>query len=1243
MFRRGSILLFALFAAFFAEAADVAFVVGDYRSNTLRWILSRDRFPGSFCVVDQKDARKALKGCVLSARVVVVDVMMSSLADSVLPLARGKKVYAVNSSRSDSRYKRAGFIFDDALRAYYSNPLLVNYENMLLYTLHLAGRPVSYRPPVVLPESGIYHPDAPGIFVDFASYRRWYLKRRRPRYWVGLLFYQAYLDPLHQPFLDEVIRAFEGRGWGVVALYSYPAYRGVELFLREHIPVEVLVSFVFKMSASVGERTKGALERLNVPVISAINLFSETIRQWRESPMGLSSFEVAWQVNIPELSGLIEPVVLSGRLGGKSRLYGVERRQLEFLTSRVAAWIRLRHLKNSQKRVAIIYYNHSPGKHNIGASYLNVFRSLRVILERMREEGYRVLGPSFSEEEIKRLILLSGRNVGAWAPGELDELIKKGHVVMLPVAAYLEWYRELPESFRRAVEAQWGPPDACKIMCVDGRIVLPAVKLGNVVIAPQPQRGVSGDAWKMYHSHEVYPHHQYIAFYLWLKKVFKADAVVHLGTHGTLEWLPGKEVGLSADDPPFVLIQDLVDVYPYVVDDVGEGIQAKRRGCAVVIDHLTPPIERAGLYREYAELYTLIGEYKLAVDGRLREQKLRDIERKARALHLLKDLGLKALRGGDVERLEHYLLSLKEDLIPYGLHTFGVSPSGAHARRMASLVGTKDALIRIGESGPSELRYLMRALEGGYVPPAVGNDPIVSPDAIPTGKNFYGFDPTKVPSRQAWRVAGKLVSDLLKRYLRERGRYPRKVSVVLWATETIRNEGVNEAQVLWLVGMRPVWDRDGRVVGVEPIPAGELGRPRVDVVVHASGLYRDMFPDKLRFIDGAIRRAALLRDVENFISENARLIERSLEAKGLSEKEAKRLSLARVFSEKPGDYGTGVSLMTANTGFWDNATRVASVFVNRTGFAYGGNLWGRRADYAYRLNLSDVDVAVHSISSNLYRALDNDDVFQYLGGVALAVKALSGRFPVVNVVRGSGRNFWNEDISRTLAQEMRTRYFNPRWIKGMMGEGYAGAREMAKFVEYLWGWQVTTPFAVEDWQWQQAFEVYVKDRYRLGIKGFFEKNNPWAYQSMVAWMLEAIRKGYWKAPYRVKVELAREYARGVVLHGVACCEHTCNNPFLNQFVVQVISVPGVMSPRMVERFVKTVEAATRTSIASAVKRRKGEIARIATAVKRVIKGIELKQEKARQRPSSSGVPWAVLAFSLLVSVLFVAGVRRRAA
>ena len=1236
MFRsRLLILAFLIIIPSLSEASRVVLLVGSYRYHSLNRALKELKV-GGVEIFNETSPENKIANSLKDAKMVVVDIMMPTLRKIALKYAAKAKLYAVNSSENDQKLKDKGFIFLKKLSDYYANPLMENYKNLILYSLYLSGSKVSFKEPIVLPRSGIYHPSAPGIFKNPVEYLRWY--KTQKGYWVWIIFYQAYLDPTHRGFLDYLIKKVEQKGLRVIAAYGYPATEALKLLIKGPKP-EVILSFAFKMSHSRSERNLKILKELNVPVINLINLFSEDVERWKSSKTGLSTFEVSWQMGMPELSGLIEPIVAAGPTKDK-RTYIPAKKEIDFLIDRIQGWIRLRHKPNSSKRIAIVYYNHAPGKQNIGASYLNTFRSIVNILKALKKEGYKV-GNIPGEDVLRRLLLTYGRNIGSWAPGELERLISRGQIIKIPIDRYLKWYRKLPKAFRRRVEEQWGPPKTCSIMCTKGYIIIPGMIIGNIFIGPQPARGVAGDAWKMYHDTKVYPHHQYIAFYLWLKHGFKADAIIHLGTHGTLEWLPGKQAGLPHTDPPYLLHQDIMDIYPYVVDDVGEGIQAKRRGLAVIIDHLTPPVVKAELYGEYAKLYELINRLETSNSPKIEKERISRIKRLAERMGLTEELKIRDWNNKAIQKLEHKLIQLKEDLTPYGLHTFGVSPSGKILNAFARAIGTKEAYSRLKASGPRELSSLIKALSGGYIEPGTGNDPVRNPDSIPTGKNFYAFDPHKIPSPEAWRAAVKLTDEMLKDYLKKHKRYPRKVSIVLWATETIRNEGINEAEALYLMGIKPVWDKNGKIKGVIPIPGRLLKRPRIDVLIHASGLYRDMFPNMLKMLDRAVRLAATLKDTENFLAENSGEIEKELVAKGMSRNEAKELSLSRVFSEEPGSYGTGVALLTANTGFWDKPEQIASVFLNRTGFVFGQKRWGEKHRFLYELNLYRVDVAIHSISSNLYRALDNDDVFQYLGGVTLTVKALTGRFPEAIINRDTGKNNWTEDLKTTLRDEARTRYFNPRWIRGMMKEGYSGAREMDKFVEYLWGWQVTAPFAVDQRMWEQVFEIYVKDRYRLHLKKFFDRYNPWAFQSILAWELEAIRKGYWKASEKIKIELARRYALEVIEKGVACCEHTCNNPFLNTMVINILSSPEINQYKLALSFRKTIEKATGEDVIQASHNRLSKIKKIATEVKRMVKGVELKEKSRKEEnTSASGIQKVLMLIALLFTLTFLYGFKK---
>jgi cobaltochelatase CobN len=389
------------------------------------------------------------------------------------------------------------------------------------------------------------------------------------------------------------------------------------------------------------------------------------------------------------------------------------------------------------------------------------------------------------------------------------------------------------------------------------------------------------------------------------------------------------------------LITDIPNIYPYIVDDVGEGIQAKRRGRGVIIDHLIPAVKEAGLYHEYSRLYDMISNYNRAVSlgSRTAPGKLGKIEDLVTNMGLLNDLGITEFDKGVLEEIEHYLLEIRENFMPYGMHTFGISPEGEALQDTIKAVSKRNSQaneeeVKTGlvDSGPREIDYLTKALKGGYVPSGEGNDPIRNVGAIPTGKNFFGFNPDKIPSQTAWDLGRQAAEQIIKKNLKEKKRYPKKVAIVLWATETIRNEGINESTILYLMGLKPTWDKAGRVTGTEVIPGRKLDRPRIDILINPSGLYRDLFPNMLLFLDKAVRKAVIQTDIENLISKHNAEIKTLLIASGSDEERADLLSRIRIFTEKPGSYGTGVCEMTGNSGFWESDDEIVKVYENRVGF-----------------------------------------------------------------------------------------------------------------------------------------------------------------------------------------------------------------------------------------------------------------------------------------------------------------------
>jgi cobaltochelatase CobN len=1245
-------------------------------------------------IQDSQAAREFIQG----SEVIVADVMQPQITDYLLENVntQSRPVYALRGSNDDQKLKSKGFRFEPTIQAYFQNLSVQNIHNMLRRVIHdQLDASVGYDPVHKRPQTGMYHPEADSTFTSFSAYHKWYMGKgpgEAEKPWLGLMLFSSSLIPGQRQAVDTLIQEVEKAGWNVAVCFGRDEEVLTSLLLDESRSsrVDCILAFSLKFYSAVNSSVQKALQELDVPVVNVVNLYGQTISEWRENPQGIPPMHVVWTMANPEISGLIEPTPLTGPVevtdpetGRKITRSRVITDSLDRLLPRLRMWRKLQTMPNEDKKVAVLYYNHSQGKQNIGASYLNVFRSLERILRRMQDEGYQVDEKELpGEKELKDLVLKYGRNIGSWAPGELHRLLVEGKVIRLPVSRYKKWFSRLPAQFRSQVLEQWGPVEKSSIMIKDRELIIPGFRLGNVLLLPEPARGWGDEPMKLYHDPTLQPHHQYIAAYLWLKHEFEADAMIHLGTHATYEWLPGKQAGLAPSCPPEVMLTDIPNLYPYIVDDVGEGIQAKRRGRGVIIDHLTPPLRKGGLYQEYRRLYDLINGYNRsqAMQSQTAEAKLEEIKAVTRKLGLDTDLGITTYDSNALEEIEHYLLELKGNLMPYGLHTFGRSPQGQALTDTVETItehitDSSPAKIRssLAESGNLEIERLLAGLEGRYIPAGEGNDPVRNPSAVPTGKNFFGFDPQKIPSRSAWKLGKKAARQMINASLEKNGTYPQKVAVVLWATETIRNEGVNESTILSLLGIKPTWDVSGRVTGTEVIPGRELDRPRIDVLINPSGLYRDLFPNKMRFLDRAVQKAAVQTDIKNLLREHSASLKRRLRAQGMTEEKADRLSTVRIFSEKSGSYGTGVSEMTGASGLWKSEQEIAEVYENRVGYAFGQGMWGQSAQEVFKDNLASVDTTVHSRSSNVYGTMDNDDMFQYLGGLSLAVRTESGQAPDTLITQQQEAGQVEvEDAAKTLGRELRTRYLNPEWIEGMKKEDYAGAREMSKFVDYMWGWQVTTPQAVDEAKWEQTYAVYVQDKYGQNVKEFMNESNPWAYQSITARMLEAVRKGYWQAEDKVKKKLAAEYALNVVDKGVACCDHTCNNPMLNQMVVNVISLPGVMSPQMVEEFKLAVEQATGQKLIQQVQAREALQQKLQQSLQRPsrkqskdqpqkkrvndseqktsggaeqqeVTGYKMerkdKQDKSTQL-ASSGVQWFASLIILLIIGLFGLGMRR---
>ena len=1194
---------------------------------------------------------------------IFLEMVGSDGATKLLPLLEAPKeagvpVISIHSEGYDALLGNVDLEDHPDVEDYWNYGGVENMEGLYSYLARaFLGLEVPVRAPVPTPRAYICHPDSPDLFMNTTSYLQWYRNHSGRRYdegapTIGVMNLAD--DPVTSSMRIAIIRTLESKGANVIDIGFENTSTMKDLFILNGSTIvdAVILTKPFRLNYGDPEEGIEDLKELNVPILNAMKLWYQTPEEWGNST-GLFPTELYFKIAMPEMDAVIEPITIAGRT--EKGTFDPVQSQIEWLADRSIAWAELGRRPNSEKRAAIIYYNHGGGKDNLGATYINVPRSLQVILDGLNDSGYRVEGTVPDERDLVDLMAHEGTNVGTWAPGELERMVEAGNATLIPVDDYLEWFSEIDPAKQEEVTERWGPAPG-EIMVYEnetGRyFVIPKLSFGNVILAPQPTRGWLQNNTVLYHNKDIPPHHQYIAFYLWLRKGFDADFIVHLGKHGTQEWTPGKESGISRDQCwPGILIQDLPAIYPYIVDNIAEGSQAKRRGDAVMITHLTPPIVASGLYGNFTNLAETALNYHQVENASVKALYKEEIIARCEEMHLDEDLdkNLSELAGdpeafdGFVDELEHYLYDLKNEFMPYGLHTFATPPVGRSRlemvqsmlgddfrREVALMISYQDypnpsrldkereldnttlallaaviddgtspdlaqgeifsnrtgagtanrsenltALLTLALSSSEgldacveEVPRFINASESEYTPPSPADDPIRDPNVLPTGRNFHSISPMMVPTPAAWEVGSALAEDMIEVYQAEHnGTYPRKLAIVLWAWATT-DHGVVEAEILKLVGAEPVWDSYGGVSDVRLIPSSELGRSRIDVVVVPSGLHRDLFPEKLQLIDRAIRLAAndSATEYPNYVRENTEEIRSELLATGnYSEEDAEFLAASRIFLEAAGTYGPNLDSPVSASDTWENDSKLGDLFIDRMSYIYGDGIWGSRTpsgkDYAavqtevYRRNLAEVEAAAHHTNSNLYGFIDNDDVFQYMGGIAMAVRTVTGETPDLYVTdaRAKGDRGKVEPLKSFFTRELRSRYYNPKWIEGMKGQGYSGAREMDKFAEYLWGWDVTVPDLVTERMWNEVYDVYVNDKYDLGLQEFFDENNPYAYQVITARMLEASRKDYWHPSEEMKQHLAEEFEKSETKFGVTCCHHTCGNILLREYMEGVLT------------------------------------------------------------------------------------------
>ncbi len=1062
------------------------------------------------------------------------------------------------------------------LAGYYAGGGEANFRHLARYLarLHGQGDPAAVPPPRPLPATGYYDPQAPQWFADAAALRQWW-QRQGADDWpkAAVIVAGNSVGSLQTEVLDAVIAA--ARRHHVAAFgvwFDTNAKDGLQQALAG-LDVDAVVNLTHLQN---GNARAAEFLKLDVPVLQALNHRLGDADAWRAAGSGVPAALLATFVTVPEGWGASDPLVLSATTRGEQQPIA---EQVEALAAKLARLGALRRTPAEAKRVALMFWNAPDGEHNLSASHLNVPRSLALLSRRLAEAGYAV-----TPADEPRLIADAQAMLGGYyRPDSLDALLQRDLAATFPVARYRQWLDTLPPAQKQALLERWGDParhPAVRIRDGEAVFVFPRLQLGRLLLMPQPPR--ADRLGQSTHDTAALPGHYYLAAYQFVREGFVADALAHFGTHGTQEWTPGKDRGLWVNDYPFLAVGDLPVFYPYIQDNIGEAVQAKRRGRAVIVSHQTPAFAPAGLYDELRDLHAAIHEYLQLDEGQVRETAA------ARIRQMALEAGIAADMGWDVARMQadfpaffaalhDHLHELARTTMPLGLHTFGqpaapehqlstvmqqlggpyyralgLDPQEVfagdwtqlqqsepyrvlahHLRDGEPLDAVADPALRaqlerarqldaaLGDT--QEIESLLHGLAGGFVAPGAGGDPVRNPD-VRSGRNLFPFEPDKLPTRAAFDSGRVALDQLLDAYRAEHGgQLPDKLAFSLWSSDAIRHLGVLESEVLHALGLRPVWDAGGKVAALEVVPDAELPHPRIDAVVQVTSVYRDQFEGFMRLLADAIERlAAMEPSPRNPIARHARDLEKTLVERGQPTQRARELAALRIFSNAPGEYGSGLNhaVLAGRHAGKDEAT-LAAGFLARMQYGYGAREGGVRLEGGNLLaeQLHGVQAAVLARSSNLHGLLSTDHPFEYLGGLSLAVRQLDGASPALYVADLRQATPRTTGAARFIANELRSNALNPQWIGAMQQEGYAGTLEVLKNVDNLFGWQVTDPSSVRGDQWQALHDTYVRDVRGLGVNAWFERGNPAAQAQLIERMLEAVERGYWQADARTRAEL----------------------------------------------------------------------------------------------------------------------------
>lgn len=1218
--------------------------------------------------------------------------------------ASGLRVYSTAATNPDNNICSLDSVQSDAVKAYLGYGGKQNYRRLFHYIRRVLDHKTAFTPPVEgaveTPSDVLYYLEEEQYFTSVKEYERFYQSKKQinphaPK--VAIISTVAGAFTGNREHIDSLIIRLESANYQV---YPISAFQKRLTFLQEINPDIVIYMPHGRLMMGGGDQVVEWLKQRNIPVFCPITILHPE-KEWLEDKMGMAGGFLSQSVVMPELDGGIIPYVLNAQYMDKDGFY-----LFKTIPDRLTNFIKimdhymvLRQKPNNQKKIAIYYFK-GPGQHTLQAAGMETVPSLYNLLKRLQREGYLVKNLPATVTEFEKLLMTQGAVLGTYAEGAFDQYLHTGHPALVEKSTYEQWVaKTLPSEKYKEVVAQYGEAPG-NYMSVEQKgknyLAVARIELGNIVLLPQPMPGLGENTFQLVHGSKSAPQHTYIASYLWTQHAFKADALIHFGTHGSLEFTPEKQIALSAYDWPDRLIGTLPHFYIYTIANVGEGIIAKRRSYATLVSYLTAPFMESKTRGQYQALQQKIAAYHRDQDE-MKPANALAVKKLTIALGIHRDLKLdsnlsKPYHDEEIERIENFaeeianermqgapyvlnvpyqeaqihstVMAMCADPIAYSLaaldrqrgkvtdvqlrnQTFftehylspakklvnqllkgkkiddewmasltGISPEQLHQfKEMSSMTAmgmrrkavnaqdnkermkmpasgetrkiekpekrnentdkaqkalmacvmevdrtvnnVENYKLALKQSPEIEMQSLINALNGGYVAPSPGGDPVANPNTLPTGRNLYSINAEATPSQKSWDKGVELAKQTLEQYYKKHGKYPQKVSYTFWSGEFIETEGATIAQVLYMLGVEPVWDAFGRVNDIRLIPSAQLGRPRIDVLVQTSGQFRDLAASRLFLLQRAIDMASGAGNEShpNFVSFGTKTVEKELVEQGVSPKEAREMSTARIFGGVNGGYGTGITGMVESGSRWDKEEEIANVYLNNMGAMYGNEkAWGKYTTALFAAAMKHTDAVVQPRQSNTWGALSLDHVYEFMGGLNLAVRQVTGKDPETYFSDYRNRNKAKiQDLKEAVGIEARTTLFNPEYIKEQMKGGASAANGFAEMIRNTYGWNVMKPDLIDQEMWNAIYDVYVKDQMHLGIHEFFKDKNPAALQEMTAVMLETSRKGYWKASETQLKDIANLHQQLIKAFHPACSGFVCDNAKLQQYISSQLS------------------------------------------------------------------------------------------